>query len=96
MKLPYRALILAAAAWPGLGQSGTCAAGGPEVAVYLVDKATCPPPSMYRATGEASEIFAGIGVRVEQQNLGNVKERAYQEHRGRDVAHALVRAVSSL
>ena len=75
MRTVVFALALCGAAFAG---KGTGAAGGREVAVYVANHAAIAPQLMYRATAEASAIFAGIGVRVawkagkprEQRNCG--------------------------
>ena len=44
------------------------AAGGPEVDVYLMDYAMVASPLLYRATLQASDLLAGVGVRVIWKN----------------------------
>ena len=76
MKTMVFTLALCGAAFAG---KGTGAVGGQEVAVYVANHAAIAPQLMYRATAEASAIFAGIGVRIawkagtprrEQRNCG--------------------------
>ena len=76
MKSMVFTLDLCGAAFAG---KRTGAVGGQEVAVYVANHAAIAPQLMYRATAEASAIFAGIGVRIawkagtprrEQRNCG--------------------------
>ena len=62
MKTMLFALALCGVAFAA---NGTGMAGGQEVEVYVVAHASVPPPLMYRATTEASEMLGRIGVRLE-------------------------------
>ncbi len=61
MKIMVFVLGMCGAAFAG---KGPVAAAGQEVDVYVVNHATVAPLLLYRATVQASELLAGVGVRV--------------------------------